>query len=72
MLLNGSWLINMPRRIKCRLCNTVSPSTEFKGRMKWLRRHYKRKHPKAWGKAIKKAIKTKKEEKIFSYDKKVK
>jgi hypothetical protein len=52
------------KRFHCRICGRAVPSKHktFQSRMAWLRRHRKRKHPKAHKKSVKKTIKTKKEE----------
>jgi len=50
----------MPRTIKCSICGATSPYAGFGRRMKWLRRHRKRSHPKAFRESIRKAVRTRK------------
>lgn len=52
------------QNIKCSICGKRIRGTknvEFKERMEKLRRHRKKKHPKAHKKSIKKMLKTKRE-----------
>jgi len=50
----------MPNKtVHCKICGTGISGSSFKERMAKIRRHYKNKHPKAWTRAIKKAIATK-------------
>jgi len=51
------------RRVHCSICGQTSPETakNFEERMAWLRSHRKEKHPEAFRKSVKKAIKTKEE-----------
>jgi hypothetical protein len=55
------------KRVHCSLCGRISPKTAetFDKRIAWLRRHRKRKHPKAHKKSVKKTIRTKKEEDLI-------
>jgi len=50
------------KRVHCSKCGKISPTsaTTFPLRMAWLRRHRKRKHPKAHKKSVRKTMKTKK------------
>jgi len=52
-------------RVHCSICGQVSPedAKSFEQRMAWLRRHRKEKHPGAFKKSVKKAIKTKEQKK---------
>ena len=56
----------MPKSIKCRICGARSPRYGFGKRMAWLRRHRKRKHPKAHKESIEKALETKRKKGIIN------
>lgn len=58
----------MAKRMHCRVkgCKwSVSMSLPFKERMAKLRRHRKKKHPRAHKKSVKKALRTKREKGII-------
>jgi len=53
------------KSFKCSICGARCPKKylahgQLKKRMSWLRRHRKRKHPKAFKKSVKKAVRTRK------------
>ena len=54
--------VKRARIMHCDICGKASPSycKGFKRQMDWLRRHRKRKHPKAHKKSVKKTVETKK------------
>ena len=47
--------------VHCRVCNARISGDDFPGRMAKLRRHYKKHHPEAWKRSIKKGVKARKE-----------
>lgn len=49
------------RIMHCKLCGKATPSycKTFEQQMAWLRKHRKRKHPKAHKKSVRKTLKTK-------------
>lgn len=55
------------RIMHCSICGQASPSycEDFKSQMAWLRRHRKKKHPKAHKKSVKKTLKTKRKKGII-------
>jgi hypothetical protein len=51
------------KTIHCRICGKAIKGYSFKIRMAKLRRHYKRNHPGAFSRMIKKSVETKKKRK---------
>jgi len=51
------------KTIHCRLCGKAIKGYSFKIRMAKLRRHYKRNHPGAFRRMIKKSVETRKKKK---------
>lgn len=54
------------KSFKCSICGASAPrkyleESQFANRMKWLRRHRRRKHPAAFKKSIRKGVRARRE-----------
>ena len=53
----------MAKTIHCRLCGRAIKGATFQSRMKKLRKHRKRQHPRAHRESIRKAVRTREQKK---------